>query len=181
MAYIFPIDSGKTAWNSTMTQSWSVVEQETASGRRRAISNQLYPRHTFNIEFPLLRDEELDTLLGFYALRKGSLVPFFYKDAIDYHIENQPLQINTAGKFQCVVNVGGFIEPCEYVENLHVFVNGVETKNFTESGGLISISASSGVSATYDYYWKVKFDDSITTTKLFKNANRVALKLITVR
>lgn len=181
MAYIFPIDAGKTAWDSTKTQSWAVTEQETASGKRRAICNQLYPRYTFSIRFPVLRDDELDTLMGFYGLRKGSLIPFFYKDCIDYHMEKQTLQPNADGKYQCVINTGGFLEPCYYVENLHVFVNDVEVTNFTQSGGLITLTASGTVTASYDYYWRVRFESSISSVKVFKNVNEVSLKLTTVR
>lgn len=178
---IFPLSAGKTAWNSTVTQSWSVAEQETASGRRRAICNQLHPKITFNIEFPVLNDEELDTLEGFYALRKGSLSPFYYKDGTDYHMENQVLQKGSDGLYKAVIKMGGYILPCTHVENLHVFVNGVETTSFTEADGSIRLNTSGTVTASYDYYWLVKFDDSITATKLFKNKNRVSLKLTSVR
>ena len=180
---IFPLDAGKTAWNSTKAQSWSVTEASSASGRRRAICSQNYPQYTFSVSFNVLTDDELATLAGFYSLCKGSLIPFYYKDAVDYHAEKQGLAADN-GVYQCVIKSGDYIEPCYFVENLHVYIDGVETKNFTETNGAINVSGAgtnSVITATYDYYWHVRFNGDLSVTQILDNVNRVTLKLTTVR
>ncbi len=182
---IFPLSAGKTAWSSTKAQSWSVTEASSASGRRRAICNQLYPKYTFSITFNVLTDVELAMLTGFYALSKGALLPFYYKDAVDYHVEKQQLAANS-GIYQCVIKSGDYVEPCYCVENLHVFVDGTEIINYTESNGAITVSASilgtsSVVTATYDYYWHVRFDGDLSVMQVLTDINKVNLKLVTVR
>lgn len=180
---IFPLDAGKTAWNSTKSQTWSVTEASSASGRRRAICSQAYPQYTFNISFNALTDAELATLMGFYGLCKGELIPFFYKDAVDYHVEEQRLS-NNNGVYQCVIKNGDYVEPCYYVENFHVFADGVEIKNFTETNGGITVGSAitaDVITATYDYYWRVRFNGDLSVTQVLNNINRVSLKLITVR
>lgn len=74
---IFPLDSGETAWSSTLQQAWEVTQTETASGRRRAICSQLYPKLSFTVSFTALDDKNLSLLMGFYAKCKGTLLPFF--------------------------------------------------------------------------------------------------------
>lgn len=180
---IFPLDAGMTAWSSTKSQTWSITESSSASGRRRAICSQAYPQYTFNVTFNVLTDDELATLAGFYSLCKGALIPFYYKDAIDYHVEKQSLAGNN-GTYQCVIKSGDYVEPCYFVENLHVYIDGVETKNFTEANGAINVSGAgtnSAITATYDYYWRVRFNGDLSVTQILDNINRVTLKLTTVR
>ncbi len=180
---IFPLDAGKTAWNSTKAQMWSVTESSSASGRRRAICSQAYPQYTFNVSFNVLTDDELARLAGFYSLCKGALLPFYYKDAVDYHVENQSLA-SDSGTYQCVIKSGDYVEPCYFVENLHVFIDGKETKNYTETNGGIVVSGAgtnSVVTATYDYYWRVRFNGDLSVTQVLDDVNRVTLKLVTVR
>ena len=55
----FPLEAGSAAWNSTVSQTWEVTQAETASGRRRAICNQLYAKNVFNITFPALSDADV--------------------------------------------------------------------------------------------------------------------------
>lgn len=182
---IFPLSAGKTAWSSTKAQSWSVTESSSASGRRRAICNQLYPKYTFNVTFNVLTDDELATLAGFYALSKGALLPFYYKDAVDYHVEKQQLGASNS-TYQCVIKSGDYVEPCQYVTNLHVYVDGTEVTDYTETNGVITVGASvwstgSVVTASYDYYWYVRFEGDLSVTQVLTDINKVSLKLVTVR
>lgn len=179
----FPLNSNKTAWNSVVTEAWSVTEQASASGRRRAVCNQLYPQYSFDITFPVLTNEELDLLMGFYSQCKGSLLPFYYKDAIDYHVEDQQLAQNSSGTYNCVIKKGNYVEPCRKVDNLRIFKNGLETMNFTENNGVVSVSnvGTAVVTATYEYYWYVKFSGELSVTQMLPNTNKVSLKLLTVR
>lgn len=181
---IFPLSSGQTAWESSITQTWEVTEKLSASGRRRAISNQLYPNYTFEADFGTLTDAEVATLLGFYATCKGSLLPFWYKD-FDARVEMQEIPKNTAGAYQCFIKTGNYVEACYKVDNLRVYVDSVETLEFSEANGLITlkegIEAKHNVCATYEYYRYVKFADDLSITQLAPNINSASLKLQTVR
>lgn len=181
---IFPLSSGQTAWESSITQTWTVTEKLSASGRRRAISNQLYPTYTFEADFGTLSDSEVATLLGFYATCKGSLLPFWYKD-YNSRIEMQELPRDSTGAYQCFVKNGGYVEACYKVDNLRVYVDGTETLEFSEAAGLITlkegIEVKHNVCATYEYYRYVKFSEDLSITQLAPNINSASLKLETVR
>lgn len=179
---LFPLTSDKTAWNSVITETWSVTEQTSASGRRRAVCNQLYPQYSFDVTFPALTDAEIDLLMGFYAQCKGSLLPFYYKDAVNYRVESQQLSQNASGAYNCVIKKGNYVEPCSKVDNLTVFKDGVKTTAYTETNGVINIEAGNSViTASYNYYWYVKFSGELSVVQMVPNVNKVSLKLLTVR
>lgn len=180
---IFPLDSGKAAWSSAVSQAWSVTQTETASGRRRAICGQLYPAYTFNVTFQALTDAQLSLLMGFYAKCKGSLLPFWYKD-YNAHVEMQELTRNTDGKYQLFINQGGYILPCEKADDVRVYIDNTETLDFTLDGGVLTVpsaTAQNVVTACFSYYWRVRFTDTLSITQAFININQVSLKLATVR
>lgn len=179
----FPLSSGKAAWESSIAQTWAVTEKKTASGKRRAISSQLYPSYTFSVDFTL-NDAEISQLAGFYARCKGGLLPFWYKD-FGAHAEMQELACDAGGAYQCVSITGGYVEACRKVDNLRVYVDGTETLDYSESGGLITLSAGTevhrSVCASYDYYRYVKFADELSVKQLAPDINSVSLKLESVR
>lgn len=178
--FIFPLSSGKSSWSDTLTQSWDVTEAKTASGRRRAICCQLYPYYTVNVSFKLLSDADVATLTGFYARCKGGLMPFWYRDS-NCHVERQQLS-NSGGVYQCVIKRGDYVEPCYRVENVRVYINGYATSAFTVNNGAITVNAGNGVvTASYDYYYRMRFADSLAVTQRFKNVNSVNVKMVTVR
>lgn len=179
----FPLSSGKAAWESSIAQTWAVTEKKTASGKRRAISSQLYPSYTFSVDFTL-NDAEISQLAGFYARCKGGLLPFWYKD-FGAHAEMQELACDAGGAYQCVSITGGYVEACRKVDNLRVYVDGTETLDYSESGGLITLSAGTevhrSVCASYDYYRYVKFVGELSVKQLAPDINSVSLKLESVR
>ena len=117
MALIFPLNARKVKWSSSVDQSWTVNEQVTASGKRRALSYQTLPSWSFKIDFPALSGSERDRLFAFYFQCQGSLTPFFYKDAEDYKAEKIRLPKNTDGSYQLVAYMHGQNEPVEYKES----------------------------------------------------------------
>lgn len=179
----FPLSSGKAAWESSIAQTWAVTEKKTVSGKRRAISSQLYPSYTFSVDFTL-NDAEISQLAGFYARCKGGLLPFWYKD-FGAHAEMQELACDAGGAYQCVSITGGYVEACRKVDNLRVYVDGTETLDYSESGGLITLSAGTeahrSVCASYDYYRYVKFAGELSVKQLAPDINSVSLKLESVR
>jgi hypothetical protein len=180
---IFPLDSGETAWSSTLQQAWEVTQTETASGRRRAICSQLYPKLSFTVSFTALDDKNLSLLIGFYAKCKGTLLPFFYKD-YGARVELQELSRDESGKYQLFIKNGGYVLPCEKADNVSVYIDDKETADFTLDGDILTVpaaTAKSVVMASFDYYWRVRFSDTLSVTQTFADVNNVNLKLVTVR
>lgn len=179
----FPLEAGSAAWNSSVSQAWEVTQTETASGRRRAICSQLYPKLSFTVSFTALDDKNLSLLMGFYAKCKGTLLPFFYKD-YGARVELQELSRDESGKYQLFIKNGGYVLPCEKADNVSVYVDDKETADFTLDGDILTVpaaTAKSVVMASFDYYWRVRFSDTLSVTQNFENVNNVNLKLVTVR
>ena len=179
----------KVAYNSSKRQSWDSEVYESASGKYRSLSNQLYPKWKISVLIQPLTDAEARTLMGFVAARKGGYEPFLWKDAEDYHEEGITLaKVNTT-MFQAVAKFGEYVEPVEYIENVEVFVNGTKqaANRYTVTDGYITFSTApaSGavVTANYDYYWKVRFnDDGMGIDHIFDNINRSQrFNLVTAR
>lgn len=184
----FPLDARKVSWETETDQSWDVNEQESASRRRRALTYQALPGWTFTITFPGLTSEEKDDLFAFFARTKGSLTPFYYKDAENYKCENVTLAKNTDGSYQLVADMHGQQEPVYYADNLHVYVDGVEqgdTSYTLDCGAIVFTNAPAGtakVTASYEYYWYVKFAKTkLQVKQKFDNVFQVSLSLEVVR
>lgn len=183
MSYkVFPINPGKTAWKSSRKQSWDIIEYKSASGKRKTMTHQEYPGWSFSISFPALSNAETNKLLAFYANRKGSWEPFWYKDYEQYRVVEKTLKKQAEGFYQAVIPCGEYEEPCGYVDNVVVYVDGRKTENFTVDGGKIYVNeVGSKVRFDYEYYWLVAFDTSITDEEVFDNVHKVSMKLTVVR
>lgn len=181
MDLYFPLNDKGLSWETTIQQTWEVVEQKSASGRRRTLCQQTLPGWQINVSYPMITKAERDTLLGFYAQCRGKFESFFFSDPEQFHIEKQALVKGTDGKYQLLSSYGGYVEPVEKVKDLKVFVNGVETQNFTESNGKITVSTSGTVTASYDYYWKVCFTNNLSISQKFADYYSVSLALEVVR
>lgn len=186
--YFFPLDARRVKWSSEVVQQWDVTEQEAASGKRRAITSQTLPAWEFSIAFPALSTEEKDKLLAFYSQCKGSLIPFYYKDAEFYECEEVILPQNTDGSYQLVANMQAQQEPIYCADNLTVYVDGElrRASSYTIDRGAVvfnpAIASTAKVTATYEYYWKVVFEKSkLTIKQKFSNLFECSLTLKVVR
>lgn len=175
------------SWNSTKQEKWNTEVQKSASGRVRTMTSQLYPEWTITASYPALTDAEANELLGFVALLKGAYEPFLWLDPEDYKAVGVQLA-PTYGYYQCVMVMGSYAEPAEYVENLVVYVNGVEqdASTYTVEQGAITFNdapaADAVVTADYIYYWKVMLsDDGLTINKIFVDVNKCSLKMVVAR
>lgn len=185
---LFPLNARRVKWTSQVEDSWDVTEQKSVSGKRRAITSQTLPGWQFTIDFPALTAEEKDTLFAFRARVKGTLIPFFYKDAENYHCEKLRLARNSDGSYQLTANMHGQQEPTYYADKLTVWVNGAErtAQEYTLDRGAIVFnqppSADAVVTATYDYWWKVVFaKKSIPVKQKFVNLFECSIVLVVVR
>ena len=174
----------KFAWDSKKSEKWNTVVQRSASGKVRTLTNQLLPSWTIEASYPALTDDEARELLGFVALIKGAHEPFYWLDPEDYECKGQVLAGISDRQFQAVMQMGGYVEAVEYIDNVTVYVNGVVTRNYTVNDGVIAFaSAPNGtVTADYRYYWKVMLpDDGFRIEKVYKNINKASFKLEVVR
>ena len=174
----------KFAWDSKKSEKWNTVVQRSASGKVRTLTNQLLPSWTIEASYPALTDDEARELLGFVALIKGAHEPFYWLDPEDYECKGQVLAGISDRQFQAVMQMGGYVEAVEYIDNVTVYVNGVVVHNYTVNDGVIAFaSAPNGtVTADYRYYWKVMLpDDGFRIEKVYKNINKASFKLEVVR
>lgn len=180
---------GKCAISSTKKQKWNTEIHVSGSGRCRSMTNQLYPKWTISAMLQPLSDQEARVLNGFVASLRGGYEPFLWKDPEDYHEQGTTLAKISSTVYQAVMKMGDYVEPVEYIENVSVYVNGTKqaASAYTVSNGYVTFStapaSNATVTADYDYYWKVRFDDDgMGIDHVFDNLNRSErFKLVTVR
>lgn len=187
----FPATLNKLAWSSTKSLSWDVTAQTSGSGRVRTLTNQLLPCWTIETKFAHLNDEEARRFLGFVASVKGGFEPFLWKDPEDHKAAGQVCAMSEPGKYQAVIPMGDFLEPCEYIEDVTVYVDGTkqDQARYSVANGMIIFhdgvapAAGAVVKADYTYYFKVRFKDSSAgITAIFNNFNQSkTFKLMTAR
>ena len=133
----------------------------TGSGKKRSNTNQLLPKWNIEVKFGILTEVQYKTILGFFALLRGGNTPFYWLDPDDNTEENIQLPKNANGSYQCVMKWGSFVEAVDKVDQLKVYIDGVQqgAGNYTVSGGSIAFNNTPGsgaiVTASYRYYWKV--------------------------
>lgn len=172
---IWPVMSN-IVMRSSKSQKWNTTIETVGSGRKRSNTNQLLPKWDISVKFWKLTDTEYKTIMGFVALLKGAHQPFYWLDPEDHQETGIQLPKNTDGSYQCVMKMGNYVEAVEYVDQLKVYVDGVEqsSSTYTVSNGAITFGTSPGstaiVTADYRYYWKVHLPgDGISLEHIFKN------------
>lgn len=177
----FPTElRGKESWDTAYKADWTTTISETASGRMRTLTNQLYPKWTFALKFHHLTDAEAEILQGFVNRLKGAGGMFWYKDYSRFRMEETELPRNSNGTYRMVCNIGGYIEPVLNVNNVTVWKNGVRTSAFSITSGVMSISAEASdvIIASYDYYLKCYItNDGCTISQGFINHNTASITL----
>ena len=157
---VWPVMSN-IVMRSSKSQKWNTTIETVGSGRKRSNTNQLLPLWNISVKFWKLTDAEYKTIMGFVALLKGAHKPFWWLDPEDYQEENVQLPKNTDGSYQAVMKMGNYVEPVEKVDQLTVYVDGVQQPSsaYTVNGGAITFgtapASGSVVTASYRYYWKV--------------------------
>lgn len=160
---IYPTLPGQTWPRGKTTRTSTMVKR--ASGRRFALSQQLYPTYLYRIPYSFLRPVDLATLGGFFRARSGRLDDFLFQDRDDDSVTAQVIGVGngTNAAFQLMRTAGGVIEPVYAVNGTpSVYVNGVLTTAYTLSAnGLVTFTtpppAGHVVTWTGLYYWRVAF------------------------
>lgn len=178
--YIFPLDASKISWNTKLKPKWDVTSFRSVGQVRKALVQQSCPLWTFDIDFPMLNKGEVDKLLAFHAMCKGSWHPFWYKDYERYAVLGKTLEL-VDGSYQAVIPFGDYEEPASKIDHVVMWVNGVRSNSFTVDGGRIMTTATGDIKFDYEYYYKVVFADSLTVSQKFYDLYKVSLQLEVVQ
>ena len=179
--YIFPMDASKISWGTKLKSKWDVTSFRSVGQVRKALVQQSRPLWTFDIDFPMLNKAEVDTLLAFHALCKGSWHPFWYKDYERYAVLGKTLQQDANNKYQAVIPFGDYEEPASKIDHVVMWVDGVRSYSFTVDGGQITTTATGDIKFDYEYYYKVVFAGSLTVSQKFYDLYKVSLQLEVVQ
>lgn len=108
---LFPTLPGQTWPRAKIIRHSTVVRQ--ASGRRFALTQQLYPTYLLRIPYSFLRVGDLATLVAFFRARRGRLDTFRFDDRDDNTATAQPFGLGdgTTLAWQLLRTAGGFAEP----------------------------------------------------------------------
>lgn len=153
---------------------WSTRHANAASGKRRSVSQRVYPMYQIKLAVEVLRDmtgtDELKNLMGFFNQRAGGFDSFRYTDPEDYAVTDHQFGVRASGvtEFQLIRTLGGFAEP---VNNVNVLTNiksdGTPLTSPTDytisATGLVTLASAGtpGEVLTWSgsYYWRVVFDE----------------------
>jgi uncharacterized protein (TIGR02217 family) len=157
------------SWGRRRAVRWSTTIKRAASGREYRAANWTYPVYEYQLDYELLRQHagaaEVEQLLGFINLRRGSWDSFLYLDPYDHTAAALQFGRGGAGRttFQLTRAFGGFGEPVlGIVEAPEIFINGAPAGDVTVSPeGLVSFAAAPANGAvltwTGTFYWRCRF------------------------
>lgn len=160
---------------------WSGKVQTALSGKETRLSYWSFPRYRYTIGYEVLRSDssnaELAALIGFYNARQGQFDDWLFNDPDDNSVTLQQFGVGdgVTTSFQLVRAFGGFTEPVTALNapgGVPIYANGVATGGVSvTASGLVTFTnaPAAGVllSATFAYYWRVRFDDiDLTLDKL---------------
>lgn len=162
------ISPPSVAWNNTKTQRWDTKVQKYGRGGRKTLSRWAYPEWVLDCEYTCLNEAEKEYMAGFFAMVRGQHSPFLWKDLDDYKQEKVRIGVGdgeTIG-YQLVRNYADlFVEPVYGVVDgtLTVFVDDEPIEIASENEGWIELTSPPApgtvITATFEYYWRVAFDD----------------------
>lgn len=179
---IFPLNTGKISWSMKTGQEWTVTSYVSASGAQKTLCQQELPKWSMEVKFPCLTKHEVDVIKSFYAKCKGSWKPFYYKDYEQFEVLGKELVADEDGKYQAVIPVADYEEPAELIDNVVVYVDGKQTKDFSVNRGLITLNASGDtIKFDYEYYYRVVFSGSLSITQISENYYSLSVKMVVAR
>ena len=161
-----------------------VSESEKGAEQRRALWEN--PIRAFSISWDTLLSTQITTLIDFYEARQGRFAKFKFKSQVE---KTKTLESVGTGDNTTTL----FTLDKKYVDssNMTIYIDTVETSAYivvdNENYGQITFSSAplSGevITATYDYYWPVRFNqDTLQPTNSYGAVVfRLAIELIEVK
>lgn len=164
-------------WKNSKTQRWEgVYVQKSGNGRRKSLCTQAYPEWEMECSYACLSQEEVEKAAGFFAMVRGSHRPFLWKDTEDFSQTNVRIGVSdgTVMGWQLLRNYGGyFVAPVRDIVDgtLVMFADGVEFDCVLGVDGWVTPTvaqpADAVITASFEYYWRVAFNDSELTWENF--------------
>lgn len=170
--YLFPTLPG-LQWNSVKRPKFSTAIAPHLSGREIRAQAYQYPIWEFDLSYEMLRADanvEFQTLIGFFLSRGGAYDTFLYKDPTESNVITLGSVATGDGvttKFTLMKSLGGFAEPCGYVDpaTLSVYVDAVlQTTGYSlvspnQVVFVMAPAVGKVITATYTWYYRVRFRD----------------------
>lgn len=163
---VYPAFSGQ-AWPVSRELQFKTLRYESASGRRVTLAKMFYPLRRITLKYAYLSPDDYETMRAFYMARLGAADDFLFDD-IDDNTVTSPQVVGlgngTNKQFQCVRNLGGFVEPVYAVKpGAVVRVNGVTVSGWAiNDTGLLTLATAPAnghsVDWTGGFYYRVRFD-----------------------
>jgi len=189
--HVFPVTTNME-FNSKFTEICDgVVVKKTGTGRRKTLSRRAYSDFGIQVKFIGLDDDQVDEIAGFIGQHHGEAHEFLWRDPKYYQVAG--VRIGTGDgvttQFQLLRNLADrYVYPITDIVTgtLTVYVNGSAVAVSSITGGLVTLDTApaqgSIVTATFQYYWRVAFDQSkFNWTDPFYNLNKFeTISLITV-
>lgn len=177
---IFPALAG-LAWDWDKSYAFKTLIQPSQNANEVRVATQAYPRINWKGAFEYLSEDlgsdDFNTLAGFFQQRFGAYDSFLLDDVIanppDNYVVAQSLGVGdgVTTTFQLTRTQGGFTQPIGEVnltdgtKPLLVYIGGVlQSSGYSVApGGILTFTSAPGssllVSATFKYYWRVRFND----------------------
>lgn len=179
MPAIFPKLKGLKA-EREISSVFSTLIHRSASGRRTAMGQRMFPVHRFSLRYEFLRARanvaEMQALRGFFTARRGALEPFYLQDPDRCRVVAQSVGLGEPGRtvFPLVYSEGGAIDRIGGVDLTGqppvALVNGAPVSaTWTRNAMVLQNAAPAGalVAWTGGYFFHVAFADDTLTLKRF--------------
>lgn len=144
------------------------------SGREARNQEWIVARHTWDIGYGISDRPSFETVRAFFYAAKGRARSFLFKDWSDYKASLEPVLVTGTGTTRQLGKTYSngavsYVRPVYYpvAGTLHVYVDTMETTDFTIVKGLLTFGSDPGdnVVATYEYDIPVRFDtDTLALT-----------------
>jgi uncharacterized protein (TIGR02217 family) len=157
-------------WSRRRIPIWKTVTHDSVSGRETRLGLWSYPKWRWELSYEFLRSDavnaEWQSLLGFFLARRGAWDTFLFEDWEDKTATAQQIGVGngTATQYQLVRTLGGYTEPTKEIKGTpKIYLAGVEQQSgwSVNSTGLVTFTSPPGngivVTATFDFYWRVRF------------------------
>jgi uncharacterized protein (TIGR02217 family) len=167
---VFPSLPG-LKWNIKRAPIWKTNSAESVSGKEMSVSLMTYPLRRYSLAYEVLRagaEAELQTLEGFFNLRRGRHDTWLYNDPDDYTVTDQSFGTGngTTTAFALARTRGGFTEPVQSLNSAPVIMSAGVTKTLTTDYTISTLGVvtfvtppADGAALTWSgtYYWRCRF------------------------
>lgn len=165
---VYPTFAG-LSWGVLKTPKFNTLIHKSVSGKELRASTMAYPTYKFTLKYEFLRQSELQTLMGFFSLMRGSWDNFLFADPNDNSVTAQNIGTGNGSstKFQLTRTYGGFTEPVMNVNGTaQIYLNGTlktaGTDYTIDAFGMVTFNTAPlnavAVTWTGSYYFRCRFN-----------------------